>query len=79
LAATLTGFIVVYVNVTLRLVQQSYNLDAFGYSIASCKILTFIAYWARYLFYFKNIDCILFVYDCRTQTSWFIALASIDR
>ncbi len=48
LASTLTGFGVTYVNVLLRLLQVLYNIDAFGYSTASCKILTLVVFWARY-------------------------------
>ena len=49
LASSISGFLVVYVNVLLRFLQQKYNLDAFGYSDASCKILLFLVLCTRYI------------------------------
>ena len=48
-AATISGLVVTWINLPLRLSQTMYNRDAFGYSTASCKILTFIVTWSRYL------------------------------
>ncbi|UJR18043.1 hypothetical protein I4U23_004944 [Adineta vaga] len=48
LAATIGGIFCTYVNTLLRLLQSIYpNYNPFGYSTASCKILTFIAYCFR--------------------------------
>jgi hypothetical protein len=48
LASTLSGFFVVFINLPIRLLQLGYSIDVFVYSSASCKITTFILYWARY-------------------------------
>lgn len=47
LAATLASILVTYVNGLLRLLQNVYSIDMFGYSNASCKALTYIAFWAK--------------------------------
>jgi len=47
LASTLTGIFVTYVNVPLRLLQNVYSYDLFALSSTSCKILTFVVFWAR--------------------------------
>ncbi|CAF1309064.1 unnamed protein product [Adineta steineri] len=61
LASTICGAFVACVNTPLRLLQSGYNIDLFGYSNVTCKLLTFVLYWSK------------------TLTSWFIALASVDR
>ncbi|CAF1227563.1 unnamed protein product [Adineta steineri] len=61
LASTICGSFVTCVNTPLRLLLTGYNIDVLGYSIVTCKLLTFLLYWSKAL------------------TSWFIALASIDR
>jgi hypothetical protein len=79
LASTLTGFFVTYVNVPLRLISAGYNIDIFGFSSTSCKILTYVLFWARYLTCFEKINSVFFLCFRRAQTSWFIALACVDR
>ena len=49
LASTLSGLFVTYINIALRLLQIVYKIDAFGYSFASCKILSCLVFWAKYL------------------------------
>jgi hypothetical protein len=58
LASTINGFFVTYVNVPMRLIQNAYNYDFFAFSSASCKILTFVLFWARYLTCFEKINSI---------------------
>ncbi|CAF1360826.1 unnamed protein product [Adineta ricciae] len=42
LAATISGFLVATINIPMRLVQSTYPMyNPFGYSTASCKILTY--------------------------------------
>ena len=48
LASTFSGMLSTYVNVPLRVLQQVYNIDAPGYSDATCKTLTFLLFWSRY-------------------------------
>jgi hypothetical protein len=49
LAAAISGIFVTIVNVMLRLLQLMYPAyNPFGYSTASCKILSFIVYSSRY-------------------------------
>lgn len=78
LAVTLCGLFVTLINTPLRLLQFMYNRDAFGYSMASCKILTFVVTWTRY-FYKKVTEYVFVLAQSRALTSWFISLASIDR
>jgi hypothetical protein len=56
LASTISGVFVTYINVLLRFLQLAYNIDLFAYSLASCKILTYASYWARYLRCFQRIE-----------------------
>jgi len=80
LASTINGFFVTYVNVPMRLIQNAYNYDMFAVSSASCKILTFVLFWARYLTCFeKDKFNLLFFNSLRAQSYWLIVLASVDR
>lgn len=47
LASAISGLIVTYTNVLLRLLQLVYDIDLFAYSLASCKTLIYITFWAR--------------------------------
>ncbi|UJR17297.1 hypothetical protein I4U23_004192 [Adineta vaga] len=48
LAATISGIFCTYINVLLRLIQNLYpDYNPFGYSTASCKILSYIVYCSR--------------------------------
>ncbi|UJR18047.1 hypothetical protein I4U23_004948 [Adineta vaga] len=48
LAASISGIFCIYANILLRLFQLMYsNYNPFGYSTASCKILSFIVYCFR--------------------------------
>jgi len=60
LASTITGIFVTYVNVPMRLIQNVYNYDIFALSSTSCKMLTFVLFWAKYLTYFEKINSIFF-------------------
>ncbi|CAF1354439.1 unnamed protein product [Adineta steineri] len=49
LASTICGAFITCVNTPLRLLQTGYNIDLFGYSIVTCKLLTFVLYWSKAL------------------------------
>jgi hypothetical protein len=79
LAAAICGLLVIPANVLTRLLQMIYPAyNPFGYSSASCKILTFIALCAKYGLCFLNMHR-TFCCSYRDNPSWFVTLASIDR
>ena len=48
LAATISGIFCIYINTLFRFLQTLYpSSNPFGYSSASCKILTFIVFCSR--------------------------------
>ncbi|CAF1461951.1 unnamed protein product [Adineta steineri] len=49
LASTLSGCVVVYINIPLKLLQVGYNIDVFTYSVAMCQSLTYILNSVRVL------------------------------
>ncbi|CAF4098234.1 unnamed protein product [Adineta steineri] len=49
LASTICGAFVICVNTPLRLLLTGYNIDVLGYSIVTCKLLTFVLYWSKAL------------------------------
>lgn len=66
LAATIGGIFMTHVSTPIRLLQTGYNIDFFGYSLASCKILTFLLLWARsvnieddLVYRFSNVDYVI--------------------
>lgn len=52
LAATISGMIVTYVVIPIRLLQLGYQIDLIGYSNVTCKILLFIVFWSKYRYKF---------------------------
>lgn len=47
LAATLSGFLVMYCVILLRLLQWGHNINIFVDSMASCKIFSYLLLWIR--------------------------------
>ena len=42
LASTLSGYLVVFLTIPLRMLQISYNIDVLIYSISLCRFLSYI-------------------------------------
>jgi len=47
LASSISGYAVVCIIIPIRLLQISYNIDVFVYSVPMCQILTYAFYWLK--------------------------------
>ncbi len=47
LASNLSGSVLIYVAIPIRLLQTAYNIDIFISSLLVCKILSYILDWFR--------------------------------
>lgn len=80
LASTLAGYGILYGTLPLRLLQTAYNIDVFVYSVLTCQILTYLLNCFRQAVFCCKITKIQSnFFAFRVLSSWFIALASLDR
>ncbi|CAF1157669.1 unnamed protein product [Adineta ricciae] len=73
-AATISGILVVIANAPLRLLQIGFSIDPFGYSIVTCKFLSYLLLGVRplssWFIAFASIDRFLCSSRSATLRSW---------
>lgn len=80
LASTLASYGILYGTLPLRILQTAYNIDVFAYSVLTCQILTYLLNCFRQaVFCWKITKIKSDIFAFRVLSSWFIALASLDR
>ena len=49
LASAIAGYFIILINIPIRTLQWGYGIEYITYSIATCKIVTFLLVWMRYV------------------------------
>ncbi len=46
-ASTISGYLIIFINLPIRLLQYGYNINLFISSVILCKILPYLLSWIR--------------------------------